>query len=412
LTARPGHRIIHAIRILSDREERGMPGRYELAERVRRMPPYLFAEIDRRKKAARAAGRDVIDLGVGDPDMPTPDFIVEALAEAARDPATHQYALDNGDPAFRAAIARHMQHRFGVDLDPESEIYPTIGSKEAIAHFPLAYVNPGDVTLVPEPGYPPYQRGTLFAGGEAFALPLVEENGFLPDLSSIPGDVLKRAKILYLNYPNSPTGVVAPREFLEKAVAFCREHGIILAHDAAYAEMVFEGRALSVLELDGACDVAIEFHSLSKTFNMTGWRVGWAAGSQELIAGLAKIKTNVDSGVFSAIQRAGAEALAGFEDVHGPMLDVYRARRDAFCEGLQALGFHMRVPDATFYVWFRTPDGWTSERTVARILDEADVVLTPGSGFGPSGEGYVRAALCRDESRIREAVERIGRLSW
>jgi len=389
-----------------------MAGRFELAARLKRIPPYLFAEIDRKKKAARAAGRDVIDLGVGDPDTPTPDFIVEALASAARDPATHRYALDDGDPVFRAGIAAWMKRRYGVELDPNGEIYPTIGSKEAIAHFPLAYVNPGDVTLVPEPGYPPYERGTILAGGEAYPLPLTEENGFLPDLGAIPAETLARAKILYLNYPNSPTGVLATRAFLEEAVELCRANGIILAQDAAYAEMAFDGRALSILDIKGASEVAIEFHSLSKTFNMTGWRVGWAAGSRELVAGLGKIKTNIDSGVFTAVQRAGTTALERFDEVHDRMTAMYRGRRDVFCEGLTAAGWRMRVPDATFYVWVRTPVGWTSERTAARLLEEVDVITTPGSGFGPSGEGYVRAALTVDESRLSEAVERIGKLSW
>jgi len=386
--------------------------RFDVAARLKALPPYLFAEIDKKKKAALAAGRDVINLGVGDPDTPTPEFIVEALAASARDPATHRYALDNGDPAFRSAIAAFMKKRFGVGLDPDREIYPTIGSKEAIFHFPLAFVNPGDVVLVPEPGYPPYRSGTIFAGGQVWAMPLVEERGFLPDLDAVPREVLRRTKLLYLNYPNSPTGAVAPMEFLRKAVEFCREHGIILAQDAAYSEMVFSGRASSVLEVEGAREVAIEFHSLSKTFNMTGWRVGWAAGSSELVAALGRVKTNADSGVFTAIQRAGVAALERYDEVHERMIALYRRRRDVFCEGLRRLGWRLRTPEATFYVWFRTPDGWTSERTVGRLLDEADVVTTAGNGFGASGEGYVRAALTVDERRIAEAVERIGRLRW
>jgi LL-diaminopimelate aminotransferase len=389
-----------------------MPARFDVAERLKRLPPYLFAEIDRKRKRAIAAGRDVIDLGVGDPDTPTPDFIVEALAEAARDPATHRYALDSGDPGFRRAIAAFMEGRFGVDVDPDSEVYPTIGSKEAIAHFPLAFVDPGDLALVPEPGYPPYRSGTIFAGGEVHALPLLEENGFLPDLDSAPEDVRKRAKLLYLNYPNSPTGVVASREFFEAAVRFCRESSIILVQDAAYAEMVYEGRALSVLKVEGAREVAVEFHSLSKTFNMTGWRVGWAAGSAELVSALGRVKTNLDSGVFTAIQRAATVALSRYDEVHEKMVALYRRRRDVFCGGLVSKGWRLRPPDATFYVWARTPEGWTSERTATRILEEADVVVTPGNGFGAAGEGYVRATLTVEESRLAEAVERMGRLSW
>jgi len=389
-----------------------MPPRFDIAERLKALPPYLFAEIDKKKKKAIAAGRDIVNLGVGDPDTPTPRFIIDALADAARDPATHQYALDNGALDFRTAIAEFTKRRFDVELDPDGEIYPTIGSKEAIAHLPLAFVDPGDVALVPEPGYPPYRSGTIFCGGEVYALPLTEENGFMPQLASVPADVAKRAKLLWLNYPNSPTGVVATKEFLEEAVGFCRDNEIILAQDAAYAEMVFEGRALSVFEVGGAREVAIEFHSLSKTFNMTGWRVGWAAGSRELVGALGKVKTNLDSGIFTAIQRAGVAALGRYDEVHDRMTAVYRGRRDVFCDGLLKKGWKLRRPDATFYVWARCPEGWSSENTATRILEEADVVMTPGNGFGAAGEGYIRAALTVDEERLAEAVERIGKLSW
>ena len=389
-----------------------MSARFEITQRLKSLPPYLFAEIDRKKKAAIAAGRDVINLGIGDPDTPTPEFVIEALSRAARDPATHQYALDNGDPGLRQAIATWFEKRYGVTLDPAGEIFPTIGSKEAIAHLPLAFVDPGDVVLVPEPGYPPYRTGTVFCGGEPFALPLLEENGFLPDLASVPAEVRERAKILWLNYPNSPTGVLATKAFFEEAVAFCRESGIVLALDAAYAVMVFDGRALSVLEVEGAREVAIEFHSFSKTFNMTGWRVGWAAGSPELLGALGRVKSNLDSGVFTAIQRAAAAALARFDEVNSKMTALYRGRRDVFCDGLTKSGWKLHVPEATFYVWFRAREGWTSERTVSRLLDEADIVTTPGNGFGEAGEGYVRAALTVDEKRLAEAVERIGKLDW
>ncbi len=389
-----------------------MPTRFDVAERLKALPPYLFAEIDKKKKAAIAAGRDIINLGVGDPDTPTPDFIIDALAEAARDPGTHQYALDNGAAEFRKAIADFMKRRFEVDVDPDGEVYPTIGSKEAIGHLPLAFVNPGDTVLIPEPGYPPYRSGTIFCGGEAFALPLAEERGFIPDLEAVPADVRKRAKILWLNYPNSPTGVVASKEFLKEAVDFCGENEIILAMDAAYAEMVFEGRAVSILEIDGARDVAIEFHSLSKTFNMTGWRVGWAAGSREIVGALGRVKTNLDSGIFTAVQRAGVAALKHYDEVHEKMTALYLGRRDCFCDGLLSKGWKLVKPAATFYVWARCPRGWTSEKTATRILEEADVVMTPGNGFGAAGEGYVRAALTVGEERLAEAVERIGKLEW
>ncbi len=389
-----------------------MAARFEVAERLKKLPPYLFAEIDRKKKAAIAAGRDIINLGVGDPDTPTPEFVIEALAVAARDPATHQYALDDGAQVLRDAISKWFEGRYGVKLDPSGEIYATIGSKEAIAHLPLAFVDPGDLVLVPEPGYPPYRSGTIFAGGEPLALPLLEENGFMPDLKSVPADTRKRAKVLWLNFPNSPTGVLATRDFYEEAVAFCRESGIILAQDAAYAEMVFEGRALSVLEIEGAREVAIEFHSFSKTFNMTGWRVGWACGSRELVGALGRVKTNLDSGVFTAIQLAAAAALERYDEVNARMTAIYRGRRDVFCNGLSKNGWKLCVPEATFYVWFHAPEGWTSERTITRLLEEADIVTTPGNGFGEAGEGYVRAALTVGEDRLAEAVERIAKLSW
>jgi LL-diaminopimelate aminotransferase len=386
--------------------------RFDVAARLKALPPYLFGEIDRKKKEAVAAGRDVINLGIGDPDTPTPDFIIEALAEAACEPATHTYALDDGAPEFRGAIADFMKRRFDVVVDPDGEVYPTIGSKEAICHLPLAYVGAGDVVLIPEPGYPPYRSGTILAGGEGYAIPLTEERGFLPDLAAIPADIAKRAKILYLNYPNSPTGVVATKSFLKEAVDFCAENEIILAQDAAYAEMVFEGRGLSILEIEGARDVAIEFHSLSKTFNMTGWRVGWATGSREIVAALARVKANLDSGVFTAIQLAGAAALNRYEEVHEKMTALYRARRDCFCDGLVSKGWKLNKPDATFYVWAKCPEGWTSEKTATHILENADVVMTPGNGFGAAGEGYIRAALTVDEARLTEAVERIGKLEW
>ncbi|MCZ7647798.1 MAG: LL-diaminopimelate aminotransferase [Planctomycetota bacterium] len=385
---------------------------YQVADRFKHLPPYLFAEIDKRKKAALAAGHDVINLGIGDPDTPTPKIIIEALQKAAEDPATHQYALDNGDPAFRAQIAAFMKQRFGVDLDPGSEIYPTIGSKEALANFAFAFVNPGDITLVPEPCYPVYRGSTYFAGGVPLYMDLKEENDFFPDLDAIDPRDAARAKVLWLNYPNSPTGKLATREFFEKAVAFAKRYDILILQDAAYTEMFFDGRAISILEIPGGKDVALELHSCSKTFSMTGWRVGWACGNKDLVAGLGRMKSNVDSGIFTAVQRAAIVALQHYDEIVPPLMSMYKQRRDTFCNGLKAIGWKVKPPEATFYCWIRVPDGFTSTQTTLRLLEEAHIVTVPGNGFGAPGEGYVRATLTVPEARLAEAVERIKKLKW
>jgi len=392
-----------------------MRPRNEFAERLKQLPPYLFSEIDRKKKAARAAGRDVIDLGVGDPDTPTPDFVIEALARAARDPATHRYALDEGDALFRETAAAWFAKRYGVRLDPATEIYPTLGSKEALGHLPLALVDPDERCLVPEPGYPPYRSGAVFAGAEVVPVDLLPENGFFPDFSRIAQADADAARILFLNYPNSPTGVLATEEFYAGAVAFAKRHEILIAQDAAYAEMVFEGKARSIFETPGAKECALEFHSLSKTFNMTGWRIGFVAGASELIRPLARVKANLDSGVFTAVQRAGAEALRRYDEFVPGLVEMYRKRRDVFCAALTKAGWKVTPPAATFYVWFPTPQGLGSAEAAGRILEEADVVLTPGAGFsrpGGPGEGFLRVALTVGEERLAEAAARIARLKW
>ncbi len=386
--------------------------RFEIASRLKKLPPYLFAEIDKKKKAAIAAGRDVINLGIGDPDTPTPDFIIEALARAARDPATHQYALDNGDPAFRKEIAAFMKRRYGVSLNPDSEIYPTIGSKEAIAHFPLAFIEPGDMALIPDPCYPPYRSGVIFAGGVPVYMDLEAENDFFPDFGKVDPRDAVRARILYLNYPNSPTGKLATRDFFRDAVAFAEKYDLIIVQDAAYGEMSFSEPAISILEIPGARERAVEFHSMSKTFNMTGWRVGFAAGAAELISGLGRIKTNVDSGIFTAIQRAATEALRRYEEVVPGLTKMYRERRDVFISGLKKAGWKVRPPEATFYCWIPCPKGWSSADTCARLLEEADIVTTPGNGFGTAGEGYIRATLTVEAKRLAEAAARIAKISW
>jgi LL-diaminopimelate aminotransferase len=382
----------------------------ESAERLKALPPYLFAEVDRKKRELMAKGKDVIDLGVGDPDLPTPSFIIEALNEGARDPKNHRYALDAGMPAFRETISKWFQNRFGVKLDPAKEILPLIGSKEGIAHMPLTVINPGDVSLIPDPGYPPYRSGTLFAGGVPHLMPLLESNEFLPDLSAIPEDKLKKAKLLYINYPNNPTSAIATKEFFKEAVDFAYKHNLLIIQDAAYCEVGYDGyEAPSILEVDGAKDIAIEFHSLSKTFNMTGWRVGFAAGSADAVGLLGKVKSNVDSGIFQAIQVAGKAALEHGREAHQGLLKIYQKRRDILVNGLQKMGFNVKLPKATFYVWIPVPPGYTSAELSLRFLEELNIIVTPGNGFGPNGEGFFRISLTVPDARIEEALQRIAK---
>ena len=379
-------------------------------DRLKQLPPYLFAEVDRRKRELIARGKDVIDLGVGDPDLATPDFIIEELARAASDPANHRYALDAGMPPFRESIHKWFEKRFGVRLDAEKEILPLIGSKEGIAHLPLAVLNPGDISLIPDPGYPPYRSGTLFAGGVPVFTPLLEANEFLPDLSAIDREVLKKAKILYLNYPNNPTSAIATKAFFQEAVDLARENEILIVQDAAYAEIGYDGyEAPSILQTEGAMEVAVEFHSLSKTFNMTGWRVGFAVGNRDALALLAKVKSNVDSGIFQAIQLAAKKALDEGGAAHQEILKGYQKRRDFFIRGLKELGWQVRFPQATFYCWIPVPPGYTSAELALKFLEEMSVVVTPGNGFGPNGEGYFRISLTSPEARLEEALRRIAK---
>jgi LL-diaminopimelate aminotransferase len=381
------------------------------SERLQKLPPYLFAEIDKKKKAAIAAGRDIINLGVGDPDRPTPEPIIASLQQDCTVPAYHQYALDQGAPELRQSISSFCKKRYGLDLDPNSEILPLIGSKEGIAHFPLAVLNPGDVSLVPDPCYPVYRSSTWFAGGEVHSLPLQPHNAFRPDLTAIPSDILARARLLFLNYPNNPTGGTADLPFFEHVVQHAREHNLVIAQDAAYNEMYFDTPQPSILQIPGAKDIAIEFHSLSKTFNMTGWRVGFAIGAAPIIAALGQVKANVDSGIFTAIQMAGKTALDLYDDLTPPIRDLYRERRDAFVGGLRKLGWEVPSPSATFYVWIPCPKGLTSLELSALLLEKADLVTTPGVGFGPAAEGYVRVALTVETPRLLEAIDRIARLA-
>jgi LL-diaminopimelate aminotransferase len=383
------------------------------AERVKRLPPYLFQEIDRLKAELISKGVDVINLGVGDPDLPTPNHIIEELNKAARDPANHQYPSYSGTNDFKGSVARWYRRRFGVELNAATEVLTLIGSKEGIAHLPLAFINPGDLALMPSPAYPVYHITNMFAGGESYFMPLVRENRFLPDLKSIPADVARRAKLMFINYPNNPTGATAERDFFQKVIDFAREYDVFVCHDAAYTEMAFDGyKPMSFLELPGAKDVGIEFHSLSKTYNMTGWRLGFAVGNAEVLNGLGQIKSNIDSGAFNAVQLAGVAALEQDQSCVTEMQKIYKDRCDALISGLRKIGLNPEIPKATFYVWCPVPTGYKSKEFTTLLLREAGIVTTPGSGFGEPGEGYVRLALTVNKERIEEAVNRMRKIAF
>ncbi|WP_028323744.1 LL-diaminopimelate aminotransferase [Desulfatirhabdium butyrativorans] len=382
----------------------------ELAERVKLLPPYLFKEIDEQKAAIRKQGVDIIDLGVGDPDMPTPPHIIDALDLAANDPANHRYPSYSGMVGFNEAVARWYGRRFGVDLDPNREVITLIGSKEGIAHIPLAYINPGDLALATSPGYPVYHTGVQFAGGSTYFLDLKKENGFLPDLDAIPADVRRKAKLVFVNYPNNPTSTVAEADFYERLVRFAETNNILVCHDAAYSEIAFDGYTpRSFLQTPGAKEVGIEFHSLSKTYNMTGWRLGFAVGRADVIQALGKIKSNIDSGAFQAVQYAGIVALDGDQRCLSEINAEYQKRRDILVAGLRRLGFSFEAPKATFYVWVEVPKGYTSKQFAGLLLQKAGIVVTPGNGFGEAGEGYFRIAMTVPSDRIAEALDRIDR---
>lgn len=378
------------------------------ARRIEELPPYLFAEIDLKMNELRSQGVDVIDLGIGDPDIPTPSSIIDALKVAAEDPQNHRYPSYVGMLSFREAVSEWYRNRFGVTLDPQSEVLTLIGSKEGIAHAPLAFIDPGDIVLVPNPGYPVYRVATTFAGGIPYDMPLFRENDFLPDLDSIPEDVLRKARIMFLNYPNNPTTSVTDEDFFKRVADFASKNEILVCHDAAYSEIAFDGLTPpSFLQVDGAQEIGIEFHSLSKTFNMTGWRIGFAVGNKKAVSGLGKIKTNIDSGVFQGIQYAGIRALKNFALGLDERKNVYQVRRDIFCKGLDEVGLNYYPPKATFYVWFETPEGVSSKDFTSRLLSETGIVVTPGNGFGNYGEGYIRVSITIATERIIEAVERL-----
>jgi LL-diaminopimelate aminotransferase len=381
-----------------------------LSKNLAKLPPYLFARIDELKAEALAKGVDLIDVTVGDPAKPTFPPIIRSMKQALADTGNHQYPSYVGKLSFRQAVADWYKERFGVELDAASEVVTLIGSKEGIGHIPFAFLDPGDVVLVPDPAYPVYAAATIMAGGEPYAMPLEKKNGFLPDLGKIPADVAERTKLMFLNYPNNPTSAVADVAFFEKVVDFAKKTGIIVCHDNAYSEMYFEKTPPpSFLEAADAKSVGIEFHSLSKTYNMTGWRLGFAVGNASVINGLGKIKTNIDSGAFGAVQDAGIAALTGDQKPVDRLKRLYKRRRNAFCKGLRSIGLKVSRPKATFYVWCEVPKGHTSESFCIHLLEKAQVLCTPGHGFGDYGEGFVRFALTVDVPRLEEAVERIGR---
>lgn len=380
----------------------------DVAERIRNLPPYLFAEIEKKIEKARAEGKDIIDLGIGDPDLPTPASIVERMHREVQNPENHRYPSYRGLRAFREAVASWYKRRFGVVLDPDKEVVALIGSKEGIAHFPWCILNPGDIALASDPGYPVYKIGSMLAGGIPLPLPLLSANDFLPDFRSFPESILERTKLVFINYPNNPTAQVASREFFREVVELAHRYDFVIAHDLAYSEVSFDGyRAPSIFEVEGARDVAIEFHSLSKTCNMTGWRIGFAVGGAKWVEALGRVKTNIDSGIFNAIQWAGVEALERVDEILGTILPIYTERRNMVVETFRGLGFNVRAPLATFYVWIPVPSGFTSMSFAELVLEKAQVVVTPGVGFGKFGEGFVRISITTASSRLREAMERI-----
>jgi len=379
-----------------------------IADRVANLPPYVFARVEKQIAAQRAKGVDVINMGIGSPDLAPPAFIVEALYESAKRPDTHGYAGYYGTPTLRQAVSSYYLSRFGVSLDPETEIRPLIGSKEGLANTALAFIDPGDIALASDPGYPTYRMGALMAGGEYYSMPLLEENDYLVDFTAIPADVAARSTIMWLNYPNNPTGAVAPLAFLQRAVDFAIKYDILICYDNPYCDLTFDGYvAPSILELPGAKDVAIEFNSLSKTYNMAGWRVGMVVGNAEAIGALTTVKTNIDSGIFRPIQDAAAVALVGDQSWIGGRNAIYQRRRDVILDWLPQIGMSARTPKGGLYVWAKVPEGRDCDRFAVEVLEKAGVWMTPGTAFGQNGDGYMRLSLCVTEERLVEAGDRL-----
>jgi LL-diaminopimelate aminotransferase len=378
------------------------------SERLDRLPPYLFAQLERKIADKKAAGVDVISLGIGDPDMPTPEPVVSALAAAAADPGTHQYPSNRGRAELRDAFAAFYERRFGVALDPETEIVPALGAKECVFNLNLAFLDPGSVALAADPGYPVYTGGPLLAGAESVLMPLVPELGFVPDLDAIPADARERARLLYVNYPNNPTGAVAPEGFFERVVELAREHDVLVVHDASYTEITFDGYvAPSFLETPGAKEVGVEVFSLSKGYNMTGWRVGAIVGNAEAVEAYWKLKTNIDSGMFEAVQLAGVRALERGDAIAREMSAVYARRRDLVVDALRATGVEVEPPKGTIYVWAPVPEGHSSASYCELVLEQSGVVVSPGGAYGPNGEGFFRISLTVPDDRLAEAMERL-----
>ena len=383
----------------------------KFADRVGQVPPYLFVQISRKIAEKQAQGIEVISFGIGDPDIATPDSVVTALRESALDPLNHRYAESNGLPMFRRAVAEWYERRFGVSLDPNKEVLSLIGAKEGIGHVALCFIEPGDIALIPDPSYPVYSVGTLFAGGESYTMPLSEENGWLPDLDAIPEDVARKATVMWLNYPNNPTGATAELDYFQRVVDFVKKHEIAVMHDACYTEVTYDGyRPSSFLQAEGAKDVGLEFHSLSKTYNMTGWRLGMAVGNAEMIDKLMIVKSNLDSGVPQAVQLMGIEAMGLPQAVIDERNTVYQRRRDRITAALREIGLEVRLPKASLYIWVRVPEGYTSAAFSERLLEERDVLVSPGTGYGRCGEGYVRLSLTVPDVEIEKALERLA--SW
>jgi LL-diaminopimelate aminotransferase len=378
------------------------------AKRMDLIPPYLFAELDKKKAEAISKGVDVINMGIGDPDMPTPNHIIQSMKRAVENPENHNYPPYEGTKSFRNAVVEFYAKRFGVELDADKEVLSLIGSKEGLAHIHLAFTDPGDYNLVPDPAYPVYKVTSYFAGGIPYTMPLLAENNFLPDLTKIPEDIAQKSKMMFLNYPNNPTGAVATLEFFEEVVQYAKKYDILVCHDLAYSEMAYDSyKAPSFLQVKGSKDVCIEFNSLSKTYNMTGWRIGMAVGNEYAVQALGRLKNNIDSGVFKAVQNAAIDALLGPQDNIDTMNDIYKKRRDIMTEGLNKLGWDLNPIKATFYMWVPIPKGYTSAEFSTLLLEKAGIIVPPGNGYGEYGEGYFRIALSTPEDRIREALKRM-----
>jgi len=383
----------------------------DLAKRLNRLPPYLFVEINQRIAELKARGEDIISFAIGDPDLPTPSHIIEHMCQAAHDPANHRYPETAGLPELRQAVAEWYERRFGVTLNPAKEVLPLIGSKEGIGHIALCFIGPGDLALVPDPGYPPFSMGTILAGGEPYFMPLKEENDFLPDFEAIPGEVADKTKLMWLNYPNNPTGAIAGLDFFEKAVRFAQQHNLAICHDAPYTEVAFDGyKPPSFMQVPGAKKIGVEFHSLSKTYHMTGWRIGMVVGNADMVDALFRVKSNLDSGIPQAIQYAAVEALRGSQEHISEHNSILQRRRDKLLKVLNEIGLKARIPKATFYIWAKIPQGYTSMDFTRKLLDEAGIAVTPGNGYGKEGEGYIRLSLTISDDRLEQGMSRL--LAW